>query len=86
MGIVSCMRCSGDCEVRCVRRQLMLEAIANELPSGTIRFLSKVVAIEESGFSKIKIVRLDDGTTIKTKVIKNTTRRDVTCEISKLME
>ncbi|XP_040861940.1 monooxygenase 2 isoform X4 [Glycine max] len=59
----------GDCEVRCVRRQLMLEAIANELPSGTIRFLSKVVAIEESGFSKIKIVRLDDGTTIKTKVL-----------------
>lgn len=49
----------------------MLEAIANVLPSGTIRFLSKVVAIEESGFSKIKIVRLADGTSIKTKVIKN---------------
>ncbi|KAG4918640.1 hypothetical protein GLYMA_20G107200v4 [Glycine max] len=59
----------GDCEVRCVRRQLMLEAIANVLPSGTIRFLSKVVAIEESGFSKIKIVRLADGTSIKTKVL-----------------
>ncbi|TKY50746.1 FAD-dependent urate hydroxylase [Spatholobus suberectus] len=57
----------GDCEVRCVRRQLMLEALANELPSGTIRYLSKVVAIEESGFSKI--VHLADGTTIKTKVL-----------------
>ena len=71
MGVLPCMRSSGDCEVRCVRRQLMLEAIANVLPSGTIRFLSKVVAIEESGFSKIKIVRLADGTSIKTKVIKN---------------
>jgi len=44
----------------------MLEALANELPRGTIRYLSKVVAIEESGF--YKIVHLADGTTIKTKV------------------
>jgi len=43
-----------------------LEALANELPSDTIRYLSKVVAIEESGF--YKIVHLADGTTIKTKV------------------
>ncbi|KAJ1436314.1 hypothetical protein SESBI_04346 [Sesbania bispinosa] len=57
----------GDTEVRCVRRQLMLEALANELPSGTIRYLSKVVAIEESGF--FKILHLADGTTIKTKVL-----------------
>ncbi|RDX72839.1 Monooxygenase 3, partial [Mucuna pruriens] len=63
------MRRSGDTEVRCVRRQLMLEALANQLPSGTIRYLSKVAAIEESGFSKI--VHLSDGTTIKTKIIKN---------------
>jgi len=44
----------------------MLEALVNELPKGTIRYLSKVVAIEESGF--YKIVHLADGTTIKTKV------------------
>jgi 2-polyprenyl-6-methoxyphenol hydroxylase-like FAD-dependent oxidoreductase len=55
-------------EVRCVRRQLLLEALANELPSGTIRYSSKVVAIEESGF--FKMLHLFDGTTIKTKVIK----------------
>ncbi|GAU18038.1 hypothetical protein TSUD_51490 [Trifolium subterraneum] len=48
-------------------RKLLLEALANELPSGTIRYLSKVVAIEESGFSKV--VHLADGTTIKTKVL-----------------
>ncbi|XP_004497185.1 monooxygenase 2-like [Cicer arietinum] len=57
----------GAREVRCVKRQLLLEALANELPSGTIRFLSKVVAIEDLGFSKI--LHLVDGTTIKTKVL-----------------
>ena len=55
-----------DREIRCVKRKLLLEALANELPSGTIRYLSKVVALEESGF--YKILHLADGTTIKTKV------------------
>ncbi|KAK4283158.1 hypothetical protein QN277_000142 [Acacia crassicarpa] len=54
-------------EIRCVRRQLMLEALANELPSGIIRYSSKVVAIEESGFTKL--VHLADGTVIKTKIL-----------------
>ena len=44
----------------------MLDALANELPSGTIRFSSKVVSIEESGF--YKLVHLANGTIIKTKV------------------
>ncbi|KAL5140272.1 Monooxygenase 3 [Glycine soja] len=55
-----------DREIRCVKRKLLLEALANELPSGTIRYLSKVVAIVESGF--YKILHLADGTTIKNKV------------------
>ncbi|PNY15170.1 FAD-dependent urate hydroxylase-like protein, partial [Trifolium pratense] len=54
-------------ELRCVRRKLLLEALASELPSGTIRYLSKVVAVEVSGFSKV--LHLHDGTTIKTKVL-----------------
>ncbi|XP_015941802.1 monooxygenase 2 [Arachis duranensis] len=57
----------GDIEVRCVLRQLMVEALANELPSGTVRYSSKLIAIEDSGFSKI--LHLQDGTTIKTKVL-----------------
>ncbi|XP_075674598.1 monooxygenase 2-like [Castanea sativa] len=57
----------GDHEVRCVNRKLLLEALANELPSGTIRFSSKVVSIEESGF--YKLVHLADGTIIKTKAL-----------------
>ncbi|MED6111305.1 hypothetical protein PIB30_051216 [Stylosanthes scabra] len=57
----------GKNEIRCIKRHLMLEALASELPSDTIRYLSKVVAIEESGFSRI--LHLLDGTTIKTKVL-----------------
>ncbi|KAJ7978645.1 FAD-dependent urate hydroxylase [Quillaja saponaria] len=54
-------------EIRRVKRNLMLEALAKELPSGTIRYSSKVVSIEESGF--LKLVHLADGTILKTKVL-----------------
>lgn len=57
---------SGEHEVRCVKRKILLEALAKELPIGTIRFSSKVVCIEESGF--FKLVHLADGTILKTKV------------------
>ncbi|KAE9618505.1 putative FAD-binding domain, FAD/NAD(P)-binding domain-containing protein [Lupinus albus] len=57
----------GPCEVRCLRRKMLLEALTKELPGGTIRFMSKLVAIEESGF--YKLLHLADGTTIKTKVL-----------------
>ncbi|KAK9944190.1 hypothetical protein M0R45_009768 [Rubus argutus] len=57
----------GDHEVRCVKRKLLLEALASELPSGTIRFSSKVVSIEESGY--FKVVHLADGTILKAKVL-----------------
>ncbi|XP_073047177.1 monooxygenase 2-like isoform X2 [Primulina eburnea] len=54
-------------ENRCVRRKILLETLAGELPEGTIRFSSKVVLIEESG--KFKLVHLADGSVIKTKVL-----------------
>ncbi|KAF3958803.1 hypothetical protein CMV_016322 [Castanea mollissima] len=57
----------GEHEVRCVKRKILLEALAKELPTGTIRFSSKVVCIEESGF--FKLVHLADGTILKTKVL-----------------
>ncbi|KAM3695663.1 hypothetical protein ACB098_07G150300 [Castanea mollissima] len=57
----------GDHELRCVNRKVLLEALAKELPSGTIRFSSKVVSIEISGF--YKLVHLADGTILKTKVL-----------------
>ncbi|XP_022763031.1 monooxygenase 2-like [Durio zibethinus] len=54
-------------EIRCVRRRLLLEALAAELPNGTIRYSTKVVSIEDSGH--FKQVHLADGTIIKTKVL-----------------
>ncbi|XP_060667664.1 monooxygenase 2-like [Ziziphus jujuba] len=57
----------GEHEVRCLKRKLLLEGLANELPNGTIRCSSKVVSIEESGY--IKLIHLADGNIIKTKVL-----------------
>ncbi|KAL9237242.1 hypothetical protein vseg_011817 [Gypsophila vaccaria] len=57
----------GDHEVRCVKRKVLLEALAKELPSGTIRYSSKVVSIEDSQF--LKPVHLSDGSILKAKVL-----------------
>ncbi|KAM7260375.1 hypothetical protein ACFE04_016116 [Oxalis oulophora] len=54
-------------EVRCLQRKLLLESLAKELPTGTIRFSSKVVAIQDSG--SFKLLHLVDGTILKTKVL-----------------
>ncbi|KAF8038055.1 hypothetical protein BT93_B0800 [Corymbia citriodora subsp. variegata] len=56
-----------DHEIRCVQRRALLETLANELPSGTIRYSSKVVSIEES--SHLKLVHLADGSILKAKVL-----------------
>lgn len=45
-----------------------MEALERELPSGTIRYSSKVVSVEESGL--FKLVYLADGAVFKTKVKK----------------
>uniref|UniRef100_A0A6I9QPH3 Monooxygenase 3-like n=3 Tax=Elaeis guineensis var. tenera TaxID=51953 RepID=A0A6I9QPH3_ELAGV len=58
---------SGEHDVRCVRRSILLENLENELPLGTIRYSSKVVAIEEDGY--FKLLHLADGSTLKTKVL-----------------
>nr|GLL48426.1 uncharacterized protein LOC109170242 isoform X1 [Ipomoea trifida] len=56
-----------DYDSRCLRRSLMIEAIAKELPQGTIRLSSKVVSIQESG--PYKLLHLFDGCIIKCKVL-----------------
>ncbi|XP_008236047.1 PREDICTED: FAD-dependent urate hydroxylase [Prunus mume] len=57
----------GDHEIRCVKRKLLLDGLANELPSGTVRLSSKVVSVDESGY--FKLVHLADGTILKAKVL-----------------
>ncbi|KAI7730314.1 hypothetical protein M8C21_019907, partial [Ambrosia artemisiifolia] len=54
-------------ESRNVMRSHLLEIIVNELPQGTIRYSSKVVAIDKLG--PFKLVHLADGSVLKTKVL-----------------
>ncbi|KAF8404438.1 hypothetical protein HHK36_009323 [Tetracentron sinense] len=61
---------SGD-GPRTVHRRTLLEALVEELPIDTIRFSSKAISIEthtEEG-SSITILRMEDGTIIKAKVL-----------------
>ncbi|KAF3434762.1 hypothetical protein FNV43_RR21847 [Rhamnella rubrinervis] len=56
-----------DHEVLC-NKESFVESLSKELPSGTIRYSSKVVSFEESaGF--YKLVHLADGTILRTKVL-----------------
>ncbi|XP_038974083.1 monooxygenase 2-like [Phoenix dactylifera] len=57
----------GEHEVRCLRRNILLEALEKELPLGTVRYSSKVAAIEEDGY--FKLLHLADGSKLKTKVL-----------------
>ncbi|XP_042477820.1 monooxygenase 2-like isoform X2 [Macadamia integrifolia] len=54
-------------EVRSVKRNALVEALAKDLPRGTIRFSSKVVSIEEA--DNLKLLHLADGSILKTKVL-----------------
>ncbi|XP_058219897.1 monooxygenase 2-like isoform X1 [Rhododendron vialii] len=54
-------------EGRCVRRKELLETMERELPHGTLRYSSKVVSIEDTGYRKL--LHLADGSTLKTKVL-----------------
>ncbi|TVU17797.1 hypothetical protein EJB05_33854, partial [Eragrostis curvula] len=56
----------GPHEVRCVRRDLLLEALAEDLPPDTIRYSSKIVSIEEDG--SVKLLQLADGSVLRAKV------------------
>ncbi|GLJ11652.1 hypothetical protein SUGI_0173660 [Cryptomeria japonica] len=55
-------------EVRCVKRSVLIETLAAALPSGAIRFNSRVVAILRSSDSDYPTIALEDGTYIKAKV------------------
>ncbi|KAF7067603.1 hypothetical protein CFC21_073471 [Triticum aestivum] len=65
---------SGEIKARPADRKALLEALAEELPPGTIRFSSKLVSInsetaEEEGSPETSVLRLDDGTVIRAKVV-----------------
>ena len=55
-------------EFRCVRRDVLLQVLAAELPTGTIRYSSKIVSIDEHG-DGAKMLHLADGSTLRAKVL-----------------
>ncbi|XP_021903477.1 uncharacterized protein LOC110818792 isoform X1 [Carica papaya] len=56
-------------EGRCLKRSDLVKALANHLPSGTIRFNSQIVSVELDPLSSYPILHLKDGTTIRAKVL-----------------
>ncbi|KAF0914631.1 hypothetical protein E2562_030696 [Oryza meyeriana var. granulata] len=57
----------GPHEARCVSRNELLRALEEELPTGTIRYSSKIVSTEEDG--NANILHLSDGSTFRAKVL-----------------
>ncbi|KAE8771178.1 Zeaxanthin epoxidase, chloroplastic [Hordeum vulgare] len=57
--------------MRAVGRKALLEALAEELPRGTVRFSSKLVSIDTvpaaGGSSEATVLRLEDGAVIRAK-------------------
>uniref|UniRef100_A0ACD5TR88 Uncharacterized protein n=1 Tax=Avena sativa TaxID=4498 RepID=A0ACD5TR88_AVESA len=63
---------SPEIKVRPADRKAMLQALAEELPPGTIRFSSKLVSINTEtteSSSETAILQLDDGTVVRAKVL-----------------
>ena len=56
-------------EIRCVKRNFLLETLENELPEGTIRYSSKMVAIEIEEEGNVKLLHMADGSTIRANVL-----------------
>uniref|UniRef100_A0ACD5WQR9 Uncharacterized protein n=1 Tax=Avena sativa TaxID=4498 RepID=A0ACD5WQR9_AVESA len=52
-----------------VRRDLLLRAMEEELPPGTIRYSSKIVSIQEDVGSAAKLLHLADGSVLRAKVL-----------------
>ncbi|GMH24891.1 hypothetical protein Nepgr_026734 [Nepenthes gracilis] len=59
----------GKEEIRTVKRNDLIEAMAKELPAGTIHFGCRVVAITLDAFSSDPMLKLHDGSVIKSKVV-----------------
>lgn len=61
-------------EVRCLKRSDLIEALANDLPEGTVRFGSLVLSVMTDPFDSSHVLQLSDGLTIKAKVLHHFSR------------
>ncbi|KAI4992959.1 hypothetical protein ZWY2020_007272 [Hordeum vulgare] len=53
----------GTHEARCVQRNVLLQALEEELPRGTIRYSSKIVSIDDG--DDAEVLHLADGSTLR---------------------
>ncbi|XXG87011.1 hypothetical protein AAC387_Pa11g1803 [Persea americana] len=60
---------AGKEEVQCVRRNDLIETLAEGLPAGTIRCGCHVVGVEMDKLTSFPILRLHDGSVINCKVV-----------------
>ncbi|XP_044444164.1 monooxygenase 2-like [Triticum aestivum] len=64
---------SDEVRMRAVDRKALLDALADELPPGMVRFSSKLVSIDAipatSGSSEATVLRLEDGAVIRAKIL-----------------
>ncbi|XP_057816923.2 monooxygenase 2 isoform X1 [Cryptomeria japonica] len=56
-------------ESRCIERMTLLEALAKELPEGSIRFDSKIVSLQRDTLSPFTTLELADGTSLTAKIV-----------------
>ncbi|KAJ4967696.1 hypothetical protein NE237_014397 [Protea cynaroides] len=58
-----------DAEFRCLKRSDLLEILAENLPSDTIRFGCQIVKMESDPITSHTILHLQDGTVVRAKVV-----------------
>lgn len=59
----------GNLEARCLKRSILLETLANDLPVGTIRFGSHIVSVQMDPITSQPILHLHDGSVVRAKVV-----------------
>ncbi|KAI4371790.1 hypothetical protein MLD38_010099 [Melastoma candidum] len=59
----------GKGEARCLRRSDLIEALAEELPEGTIRFGSRVLSVTADPTDKSHMLQLSNGKVLKARVL-----------------
>ncbi|KAI3431942.1 TPR_REGION domain-containing protein [Psidium guajava] len=56
-------------EVRCVKRSELIEALAGDLPDGTVRFGCHLLYVERDPVTSLPVLQLSNGSTLKAKVL-----------------
>ncbi|KAL5776026.1 hypothetical protein ACOSP7_008952 [Xanthoceras sorbifolium] len=56
-------------EARCVKRNDLVEALADDLPPRTIRFGCQILSVKSDTITPFSILHLNDGSTVRAKVL-----------------